>query len=346
MHQLEHSSNENKNTSKRYRINLTLFIILVVSLIFWFHKHLQLYVTETIFIGGTLTLWGFWKLIQSWVKWGLEKADISLAQRVFGRAAATEYIVFGLVLLSILYFATSSIYLIYEGGKSDENEFIVKVTCKDQPYTEDLIVNLNQRSTGRPFFFRTRFKDLTFDIDYPSGFAPIIKRFYPWTNIQLKVPSDFERKDFRVLCLIPVTSIFNYLPKTCDKPQTTFYLLIEHNGKKYSLKDFRKQTVYVGGKEKDIQFFIAKRNREEFRLALHKFLDDKGYLERKNYFITAWTSEPAILPTDEDFKPDDQIDIKIGNNNDPNDILFEESITISTEKEIFSNIFLEARSDG
>lgn len=214
MHQAEPSANKVPEISNRYRINLILLVFLIICLTFWFYKHLHLYVTESAFIGGTLTLWGGWKLIQSWVKWGLETADKSLIQRYIGRTAATEYLVLAFIVLCVLYVTTSSVYLVYEGAKAGETEFSIVVTQNDNPYLEPVKVASYQRVAGRPFFLRFSSFGLKFNIIHPHGFEPIEKRFRPWTNIYLRVPIDFKRKDFHLIRLIPGASLLRAYPKT------------------------------------------------------------------------------------------------------------------------------------
>jgi hypothetical protein len=205
--------------SKSYRINVSLFVILAVSTMLWVNRHLQPYLIKTTLIGGTLTLWGIWKLIQSWVKWGLESAEISLARRILDRQASTEVLVLGLVVLAVLFFSTSSVYLVYEGDKKGEAEYTVEVTHDDKPYLEPITIASYNRVKGRPLFLRISGVHLQFDITTPRGFQPLERDFGPGSSIHLRVPLDFKRKELHLLRLVPGLTIWNELPKIRAEPQ-------------------------------------------------------------------------------------------------------------------------------
>jgi len=340
MYRMVQQLDQQNKASHRYRINLVLFIILAILLMFWFHKHLQRYVTETIFIGGTLTFWGAWKLIQSWVKWGLEQSKIPLAQRILDRPAATEYLVLGMFLWGIIYLTTSSVYLVYEGASSKNAEFTVKITHKNRPYMEDLKITPYKRSMGKPFFFRTQPIDLKFEIIKPWGFEPTEKRFNPWTNIQVKVPANFKRKPFRVMSLIPGAKLYNKLPKTSDNPTVKYYLQVEHKGNKYKIDDIRRQAIYVGAQNSDIELLVAQQGEKKLQLTLDKYLADKGFpKERRSDIINACKFEPRVQSTAE-FKTGDQIEVQVGNDKN-SELLLKKSIKLSSNQFI-TYVFLES----
>src|SRR5215469_7259897 len=116
-----------KHAELRYRINAVLFAMLMVALTFWFQKHLQVYVTQIALIGGTMTLWALWELLQSWLKWGWDGDAKDTAKTLFGSARGTEYMVLGGVVLAILWLTTSSLYLNYESSVGGATEYRVEV---------------------------------------------------------------------------------------------------------------------------------------------------------------------------------------------------------------------------
>lgn len=148
--------NHSLKISNRYRINLILFAFLAIALMFWFHKHLYAYMAGSTFIGGTLTLWAGWKIIQSWAKWGLNQSEIPIAQRLLNRASSTETLVLSLIVVIALFLGTSSVYVVYEGAKSGENQFEIEVTNQDNLYFEPLQVTSFNRLAGRPMFLRSK----------------------------------------------------------------------------------------------------------------------------------------------------------------------------------------------
>src|SRR2546429_482811 len=119
-------SQDNKATT-RYRRNLALLVVFMILLAVWFQRHLQTYVTEIFLLGGTLTLWAFWQIAQSWLHWGWGEEATELRKRLLSENRATEYLGFGLGLLLILWCTTSSIYVAYEGSTKDQASFKVQV---------------------------------------------------------------------------------------------------------------------------------------------------------------------------------------------------------------------------
>jgi hypothetical protein len=333
--------NDSRSISKCYRINVSLFVILAISAMLWLNRHLQPYLVKTTLIGGTLTLWGIWKLIQSWVKWGLESAEISLARRVLDRKATTEILVLGLVVLGFLFFSTSSVYLVYEGEKKGETEYTVEVTHNDNPYLEPVTVASYKRVRGQPFFLRFSMVHLKFDITAPLGFQPLEKDFGPGSNIHLRVPLDFRRKEFHLLRLVPGLKLRNTLPKTRSEPQAEYRLRVAWNGEECSVDDLRSQTVYIGADSADIAALLANEDRAAFRSILANYLIEWEVPENKRGDIaTMWESKRRIVSTPE-FKGGDQIDlevVRVGSDHP----LVKESIQLASGEGI-KTIFLEEK---
>lgn len=323
----------------RYRLNLCLLVLFAVFGMIWFYRHLHLYVTETTFIGGTLSVWGLWKLLQSWVKWGLDTAEISLARRFLGRPAFTEYLVLFSLLLAGLYLGTSSIYLSYEGAIPGEAEFMVEVSAESNLFLEPQKVTSYQRIAGKPFFFRTRSTKLTFNIAEPGGYVLLEKDFKPWSNIYLRVPADFTPKTFRIVRLIPSGMILQKLPKVGDDTQHPYDLHITHHGRTYILDDFRRQAVFIGAAENDVKMAVKKLDKEKFRQVLENHLINLGVPGdvRKN-FITTWEFGPQFLATAE-FRSGDRIDLELIQRGQGEPLL-KKQITVPVDKTL-QTIFLK-----
>ncbi|MEA3546261.1 MAG: hypothetical protein U9R66_01250, partial [Thermodesulfobacteriota bacterium] len=309
----------------------------------WFYRHLHLYVTETTFVGGTLSVWGVWKLLQSWLNWGLDTAEISLAQRFLGRPAFTEYLVFSSLLLACLYLGTSSIYLSYEGAKPGDAEFVVEVSADSNLFLKPQKVTSYQRVAGKPFFFRTRSTDLIFDITEPGGYLP--KKFEesfnfkPWSNIYLRVPADFTSKTFRLIRLIPSGMILQKLPKVGDEEKNPYDLRITHHGQTYILNDFRRQAVFIGAAENDAKMVLKKQNKEKFRQVLENHLISLGIpADARKNLITIWEFGPQFLATSE-FRSGDRIELELIRRGQEMP-LFNGHITVPADKTL-QTIFLE-----
>ncbi len=343
MSDTDSSKDQVQKISTRFRINLILFVLLAVLSMYWFYNHLHLYVTETTFIGGTLSLWGAWKLFQTWVKWGIDKTKISLTQRVLDKSVATEYLILGFVLLGFLFFTTSSLYLIYEGAKTGESEFKIEITQNGNPFVEPYTITSYKRIDGRPFFLRFSRDTLLFHISSPRGFKSFEKTFNPWSNINLHIPLDFVRKEYNILRLVPgIKLYFDGLPHTTnDSADVNYYLRIYRNGELYKfIDDIRIQTIYIGADSLDIIDLLQVQDKDEFRSSLLDYLIDYEEItqDSRKKIINILENRSRIISTNE-FKEDDQISFLIGKDKDSIPIL-KQSFTIPEEKKI-NTIILE-----
>ena len=254
----------------RYRVNLVLFLVLIVLTVLWFHRHLQLFVTQSLFVGGTLTLWGLAKIIQSWIPYG-EPGHAKLLARV----NATEALILGLIALGLLYLSTSSVFLIFEGAPAGTDKVKVRITEQGLPYFPDIELKPYDKVFGRPFFFRKKKLNLHFEIVEPPGYEPKFHEFHSWTNISLRVPGDFEERKLFLLQLVPGPSLYNLLPKSAKEQQTAYCLRLSC-GKKpvLILKDWLFQKVILGVKDRREMEFMEKKSLAQ------------GQVEIRDYFIT------------------------------------------------------------
>src|SRR5215470_3431606 len=159
-----------KHLTLRYRINAVLFAVLMVALTFWFQKHLQVYLTQIALIGGTMTLWALWELLQSWLKWGWGEDGEDTAKTLLGSARSTEYVVLGGVVLAFLWLTTSSLYLNYESSAGGGTEYRVEVKSGGVQFLPPLVFSSSQEVAGKPYFLRLRSRELELRIVEPRGF--------------------------------------------------------------------------------------------------------------------------------------------------------------------------------
>ena len=301
----------------RYHVNLVLFLILVIMFTVWLHSHVYLYLTESIFIGTGLTLWGLWKLVQSSMKWWGWGEQNSIPPHLLGSSNATESLILAIVFLSILYLTTSSLYLFYEGASSGQVKFEVQVLHKDNPYLENITVASHKRVAGRPFFFHLypfgSPLNLKFKIINPRGYENIERNVYSWTSMRVRVPLDFSPKEFHVVRLIPGSGIFTKLPKPNDTVQVPYYLQIVRGGTTYTLENLLRQSVYAGTKyDEDVEWLIEKEKEEERLTIFRNYLASARIPEKdREDIILFWESNSRIISTVE-FKGQDSVSIEIG----------------------------------
>ncbi len=297
----------------RYRVNLFLLLTAALLFSFWFYRHLHLYVTQTILIGGTLTIWAVWKILCSFLNWTFGGETDTLARRLMTKTWATEYLMLSLFLLMILFCTTSSVYLVYQGAESGESGFQVDVLSNQNPYLERMQVTSSDRVTGRPFFFRFSKVDLEYRIVENIGFKPLQKSQYPWTNTYLRVPQDFERRRLHLLRLVAGPRLYVMLPETKIKdPAQRYFLDIEFKGRHKRIDDLRRQLVYTGALEKDLMELLKRDDIDALRRELDEYLAHLKFPHTaREPIISSLTNETAHLAAGE-FQNGDEIVIGVG----------------------------------
>ncbi len=259
--------------SSRYRLNLLLFVVLVVGVTVWFRLHLEPLVTTTSLLGGTLTLWGLWKLFQAAFLGKAGKELSSWTQKLLGRASATEPLVFALVVLALFYGLTSSLYFEYAGAKAGEASFEVEVWKDGNPWLEALPVKSTDRVQGRPFFLALGPRTLEVRITEPPGFEPETRTLWPWTFLRLKVPGDFERRRLRALRLIPGLSLQG-LPDPGSEVTApcTLRLGVEGGNELLHLDDVRERPLLTGAPAEDLDLLARQNDAAELEPHLQEHL--------------------------------------------------------------------------
>ncbi len=298
-------------SSRRYLLNLGLFSVSVILVTVWFHVHLSLYVTEARLVGGTLTLWGLWKIAQSAIKRGIDDQAPKVS-RILASPGLTEYLGLGLAIVIVLYAMTSSVYLEYRGAPRGESEFKVDVLHKGNPYLETLAVASYDQVAGRPFFFRFNTIDLLFDIQEPRGYQAVARKLAPWSSVRLRVPQDFTEKKFHVVRLVPGRGLFNLLPRAGDEVETSYYLRATVGGGRYANEDLRRGGVLVGAEEKDLRWVMENREPEKSAREIEEYFTRQSTpADRAREIATEFESHTVFLATAE-FAPGDSVSLVVG----------------------------------
>lgn len=334
-------------TSLRYRLNLLLFLILTILLMIWFYRHFYLYVTQSLIIGGGLTLLGVVKIIQSLLKWGAKEDTETLATRILGKRRSSIYLLSGLVLVAILFLTTSSIYLKYKGVPSSKPEFEIQILRDNKPYMKKLKLRDDDRISGQPFFFRFNSPKLVFKIIKPPGYEDKKERFWPWKSLHFDVPKDFKLKESHILCLIPGNWLYHLLPTDINSALKSYKICITRKKDKNIEIDnlCGQDSVYIGENAGEIQREIdrseAKRTRKN---ELKKyFCGEKGFpesafLERLDMYELN-TREEIATPG---FRPGEHIKISVMRVGSNEIIIKEKGHTIASKRGI-EIIFLEGK---
>lgn len=293
---------EDRGAVRRYRRRLVLFVVLMILLTVWFQVHLEPYVTQGVFLSGTLTLWGLWKILQSWFAWGTKGQTSEAARQWLARPAAGELLTFGLILVALLLIGTSSIYLHFEGARPGEDGYQVEVMSGggqgEHPFVAGgLQVTSAQRLAGHPFFLRWRPVPLVFRIADRPGWEPLERTFFPGQALHLNVPGDFSRTRLLLLRLVPGKGFLGGELTRAGEPVpsgTTLRLVID--GRPHVLPDLRLQSVVVGAEAKELSWALGEADRQQLRKELDGYLGRVGMpSEGRPAYLDAWEGSPRVV---------------------------------------------------
>lgn len=286
-----------------YIVNILLFTAATVLYTFWFQRHLKVYVTEVLILGGTLSLLGVWKL--AWDAFGTAsgvKSD-DLVKRLLQSPNATEYLLFSLLPIGILYACTASIYLSYSDGGG--KQYKVEVWEGDRMLVAPYEVNSFDRNVGGPLFFRTATSELEYRIVEPSGFRPLTQTLRPWSQHALRVPADFKRKELHLLRLVPDPTLSGVLPATRESRGLRYCLRIrwrDAEGREQLVEQtqYWNTSVLTGMTEPDLRATATDTELAALRSWVDDHLAKMGAVEAERQPVVAQLAgAPLQLPSAE-----------------------------------------------
>jgi len=342
------TGNLKQSPSIRYRLNVVVFALLMVGLTFWFQRHLQIFVTQILLIGGTMTLWALWQLLQSWLRWGWDSDAKDTAKAMFGRARGSEYLGFAWAVLLILWLTTSSLYVTFDGGAPGESEYRLETVSKTRKFFPPLTLNASQSLAGQPFFLQFRSQEIKLRIAEPRGFLSLSKTLTPGGRLDIKVPGSFERKKFHVLRLVPGVYFFNNLPEYSDYPSVFYEIKINRQGASTAVfRDLRRQSLYAGADGDDIRWLLQRQERGKSLQSLTDLLhDEKVPPVATAQIVPSLEANPAVLSTFE-FAAGDRISIEIARRTSgTSKLLATHTIELTESDEAIRPVLLEIPGGG
>lgn len=289
-----------KRARTRFQINLLLFVLVALSAMLWFKRHMEYYLTEGLLIGGTLSLWGAWQVVTSALTFGAEDELKSLPGRLLNGVNSANFLSFCLLLTVCLHAFTSSIHCEYLPSSRAANEYAISALYQSngQPFMDDLKISSARRIAGKPFFFRFRTEPLVFEIQRPRGFFRTNMAFGFATRIHLNVPDDFEPKRFHVLRIVPSPGLVGLLSERGGVVQSYYDLEVAFCGVTNVISDFRKETAYVGADRRDLEHVHSRETVDQRRREFNQYMASLGAsASERAPFIDAWERTPRFFPT-------------------------------------------------
>jgi len=258
---------------RRMRVNLACFTVLAVLYTIWFQRHMKGFVTQSLLLGGSLSLLGIWKLLWEAIGVGSGERPDDWIRRILKGPSVREYLGFAAVLLGLLYALTSSIYLSFEGNAPGQAQFTVQVWDGDRMVMPPIELNSYDRNRGRPFFFRGSTAKLEYRIVKPTGYATLERDFAPWGQHNIRVPRDFRMKQLHLLRIVPGAKLLASLPESPDSPGLQYRLLIRpERGEPVVVQPLVKSLLFSGMSQPDLGAAVDPAELDRARRAIDDYL--------------------------------------------------------------------------
>jgi hypothetical protein len=235
----------------RYRVTLLLFAAVAAALVIWFQRHVEPYVTETLIVGGTISLWGIWKLFWSTFEGAGGDSGNDLTHKFLGGRGALRALIFAAIIVALLHLLTSSIYLRIGGARPGEESFKVRVLEGNEVFMGPFTIGPGQ-TIGHPMFPNFTTRHLTYQIESPRGFLPLSSTLALWGSDSIRVPGDFARKELHVLAFVPDETLYPDLPTETDQLGDRYYLELRAKGSIALLRKYLRGIVVTGAAAVDL----------------------------------------------------------------------------------------------
>ena len=253
--------------------NVFFFILLVISATIWFLRHVQYFFLGAAVGGSLLITLAVVQFAYGAFKWSAEKEVKTLPEKLLGAWWSRRALVALLAVSVILNVFTSSLYIQYQSTE-DSKACTVKITnaVTGERFVGPLTVTADNEIAGGPFLFRFRPVKLRFELVEPRGYEDKIESFYFPYRILLRAPGEFLPKKFHILRVVFGPRLWNNLAEPGDNSPVSYDLEISLGSKTKQVIDVRRQSLYFGADEADLDYVCGKedssRRGEDFRRGL------------------------------------------------------------------------------
>ena len=120
---------------------------------------------------------------------------------------------------------------------------------------------------------------MRFDVQKPRGYVSKEAWLRPGfgRSLHLRVPADFARKRFVVVCLAPGLSMFNELPRADDAADVTYTVRLSRQGQPWEFTNVRRnELLCTGAGADDLKAEFGARDRDAFRGRLGALYSQTG----------------------------------------------------------------------
>jgi hypothetical protein len=243
-------------------VNLAALLVLIPLATIFFQRHLNLYFTGIVLVGGVFTAWALVRLL--WVI--VEKAtrfdgeDYSLRQ--LSSPGSTRLLIVAGIVLAALWFTTSSLY--FEAAGSGGREFEIEIVdpTTGQQFMKPVVLNPSAAVAGAPRFLQFHETKLRCRITKPVGYEPHDCSVRPGQSRRFNVPASFSETEIHLVRLVPTAPLYRFLPVASGPgPGSSNYRVeieVRRAGTlqvipKQTWPALRRETVYVMPTDSDKQ---------------------------------------------------------------------------------------------
>jgi len=236
-----------------FAFNVALLCVLAPWATYWFQRHLQLYFTEIVIVGGVFTLWAFARAVWSMFERATQFDAIGYSRRFLSAPDLTIVLVVSALALGALWFTTASIYVQYE-GQPGEGEYTVQVVRKSDgsPLIDAVPINAGNPVVGRPVLWQRARTDFECRILRPARYRVLDCAIEPGESTRIKVPSSFTERAYHLLRLVPSGSLYRDLAPIDQTPLVRRDLELRLGSDVRVLDDLRREIVYTGAADNEM----------------------------------------------------------------------------------------------
>ena len=240
-------SDDAPKPTRWFAINVVMLCLLAPWATYWFQRHLQLYFTEIVIVGGVFTLWVFVRAMWSMFERTTQVDAVAYARRFLSAPDLTIVLIVAAIAFAVLWFKTASIYLEYE-GKPGEGEYTVEVVRKadGSPLIDSVSIKAGHPVVGRPILWQRSKTDLECRILRPTRYQVLDCAITPGESTRIAVPGSFTERAFHLLRLVPSGSLYRDLAPIDQAPLARRDLELRRGSDVSVLDDLRREIVYTG----------------------------------------------------------------------------------------------------
>lgn len=230
-----------------FAINVAVLCVLAPWATYWFQRHLQLYFTEIVVVGGAFTLWVFLRAMWAMLEKTAKVEPWAYSRKLLALPDITGLLAVAVVVFAVLWFRTASIYVEYKGAPG-EGEYRVEVVRKadGSPLIPGVSLTAANRVIGRPFLWQREKSELECRILQPVKYETLPCALEPGRSTRILVPGSFKPREFHLLRIVPSGQLYSQMPTIDDKPDTRYELELRRADQAVVLGDLRRETVYIG----------------------------------------------------------------------------------------------------